>query len=244
MKSPVAAQLVSLLFASWLCLASGCVKSTDGSPSTQVAGADPSSPAQATASPAVAAKASPKRTVEPPSRGPANAPISIETYSDFECPYCAQGALLLRKLEQLYPGKIRVIWRNFPLEFHERALPAASAALAAYEEGGNVAFWKMHDLLFVGHFTAGGPRLADADFIAFSQKLGLDPQRIVSAAKTGRFRQAVGADLARGRALGITGTPSFVVNGHLIEGIVPLAAFRHAIDALLRQRQERLRHAI
>lgn len=80
-----------------------------------------------------------------PSKGPAGAPITIIEYTDFQCHYCAKGAKTLDQVMQMYPDKVRVVFKNNPLSFHKQALPAAKAALAADRQG---KFWEYHDLLF------------------------------------------------------------------------------------------------
>ncbi|MDX2054263.1 MAG: thioredoxin domain-containing protein [Polyangiaceae bacterium] len=244
MRAPLTALLANLLFAGALCLSPSCVKEAakgpqSGGPLAAHASSDSAVPGY----PATAHE-QPTSFSDPPSRGPANAPIVIETYGDFECPYCAHAAVLLRKLEQIYPNDVRVVWRNFPLEFHARAVPAANAALAAYEQGGNSAFWQMHDLLFATHFAESSPGLTDEEIQAFAEKSGVAPTFVERAMNENRYTARISQDLERGRLMGISATPSFVLNGFVIEGLVPLKGFRHAIDALLRQRQERLKHAI
>lgn|GEM_PF-1280841 len=240
MRAPLTAQLANLLFAGCLCF--GCVKEVAQGPRSEgPLGAQPGARAQT-------AKQAPVEAVlsfsEPPSRGPQNAPIVIETYGDFECSYCARGAVVLRKLEQLYPRDVRVVWRNFPLEFHARAQPAANAMFSAYEQGGHLAFWRMHDLLFAVQMRSGEAKLEDAELGAYATQLGLDAKLVERAINENRYAARISKDIERGRVSGVRATPTFVINGFVIEGLVPLEVLQHAVEALLRQRQERLQHAI
>ncbi len=241
MRAPLTAQLVNLLFAGWLCF--GCVKEAAPGPRSEgPLGAQPGAAAQTAKQPTPIEAA--RSFSEPPSRGPENAPIVIETYGDFECPFCARGAVVLRQLEQLYPRDVRVVWRNFPLEFHARAQPAANAVFSAYEQGGNAAFWRMHDLLFAVQMRAGEAKLEDAELGAYAAQLGLEAKLVERAINENRYATRISKDIERGRVSGVRATPTFVINGFVIEGLVPLEVFQHAVDALLRQRQERLQHAI
>ena len=160
-----------------------------------------------------------------PATGPADAPVTIVEFSDFQCPYCARGRKTLDEVKQAYGDKVRIVFRHFPLEMHPEAPKAAEASACAHDQG---KFWAYHDALF------DDPRaLAVDDLKATAQRLGLDTQAFDACLDGGTKAQVVQADMEEGRKLGVTGTPAFFVNGVLLEGAQPLEAFRDVIDAEL-----------
>jgi len=124
-----------------------------------------------------------------------------------------------------FPDRVRLVYRDFPLEFHAGARPAAEAARCAAAMG---RFWEYHDLLFVAQ-----PEFGRDQLVGYAGRLGLDRTAFSSCVDSGRFREAVDADINEGRARGVRGTPTFFVNGRRLVGAQPIAAFREAIrDAL------------
>ncbi|WP_235022507.1 DsbA family protein [Amycolatopsis alkalitolerans] len=149
--------------------------------------------------------------------GNADAPITVVEYGDFECPYCAAAAPVLRELGDTSEGRVRLIFRHFPLfQKHPFALTAALAAEASGER-----FWPMHDLLF-----AHQDRLTDADLAGYAARLGVTGA-VGDAAQA--FRPGVEADYAAGGEDGVRGTPTLFVDGRLYTGLVELAALRSAL---------------
>jgi protein-disulfide isomerase len=161
-----------------------------------------------------------------PSRGARDAPITLVVFSDFQCPFCGRIEPTLAGLEQAYPGKLRVVWKNFPLEFHGHARLAAAAALAAHGQG---KFWAMHDKLFAHQQELERPSLE-----AYAGELGLDPGRFKAALDS--ELATVDADTKLGASLGVTGTPTVFVNGRRVTGAQPIAVFKTLIDEELRKR--------
>ena len=152
--------------------------------------------------------------------GDPDAPITVLEYGDFECPYCAAAAPVLRRLVEESDGRVRLVFRHFPLaSTHPHALTAALAAEAAGEQG---AFWPMHDLLF-----ARQDRLDDAALRSYAEELGLDGTLVVGEAAQ-RFADKVEADFSAGLEDEVAGTPTVVVDGELFTGRVELAALRRA----------------
>ncbi len=132
---------------------------------------------------------------------------------------------MLGRILTEFPGKVRLVYKDFPLSFHEGAMPAAEAARCAGEHG---RFWEYHDLLFVAQ-----PAFSKADLRAYAARLGLPSESFAACLESGRHREAVKADAAEGRAGGARGTPTFFVNGRRIVGAQPIEAFREAVqDAL------------
>lgn len=174
-----------------------------------------------------------------PSRGPVHAPIVVQLFSDFQCPFCKRLAPTLKQLEQAYPGRVRIVWRNLPLPFHQNARLAAVAAMEAHAQGGNKKFWEMHDLLFAGQGTPGG--LERPALEGHAAQLGLDLQRFRKALDDGRHDKVILADESEARSAGLSGTPSTVINGYYVSGAQPLNAFktavRHALNDLKQGRR-------
>lgn len=157
-----------------------------------------------------------------PVRGSPLARVTLVVFSDFQCPYCARLEPTLRALEQKYGPDLRIAWRNQPLPFHDRALPAAEAAMAAHAQGH---FWEMRDRLL-----APGARLDDDSLHRYAAEIGLNLQRFDDELARHVHRDHIEADSRQGLAWGATGTPTVFVNGRRIEGAHPLEAFEEVID--------------
>jgi len=163
-----------------------------------------------------------------PTKGPANAPVTIVEYSDFQCPFCARVNPTLRQLEQEFAGKIRIAWKNYPLPFHQDAPLAHQAALAAHEQA---KFWEYHDKLFAN------PRaLKREDLERYAQELGLDLERFRAALDSGKFKAKIDADMAEAGRFGVRGTPSLFINGKKLVGAQPYERFKEAVQVALRGR--------
>jgi protein-disulfide isomerase len=156
-----------------------------------------------------------------PTRGEPDAPIVIVEFSDFECPFCRRSQDTLKVLKQKYPTQIKWVFKDFPLSFHARAMPAAIASRCAGEQG---KYWEYHDKLFSG---AG---LQETDLDRYAKEIGLDTAKFAECVKSDRFKQSVNADMELGQSVGVTGTPAFFVNGRMLSGAVPPEAFVEIID--------------
>ena len=158
-----------------------------------------------------------------PSLGPADAPITLVEFADFQCPYCRQWEQQTYKpLLEAYPGKIRFVYRDFPLtQIHPNAMPAAEAAQCANEQG---KFWDFHDKLF------GGENLGDDVYRQYAQDLGLDVTKFSDCVTSHKYAKNIQADSDFASNLGINSTPTFFVNGLAIVGAQPLGAFTSVID--------------
>jgi protein-disulfide isomerase len=164
-----------------------------------------------------------------PSKGPKNAPVTVIIFSDFQCPFCSRVEPTLKQLEDKYKGKIRFVWKNYPLPFHNNAQPAAEAAMAADAQG---KFWEMHDKLF-----ANQQALDRATFEKHAQELGLNMNKFKADLDTGKFKAAVQADVQYGNSLGGgMGTPTFFINGHKVAGAMPVESFSSVIDEELKKK--------
>lgn len=159
---------------------------------------------------------------EGPSRGNATAPVTIIEFSDFECQFCGRAVETLKKIEDNYGDKVRIVFRDFPLAFHRTAKRAAEAGHCANEYG---KFWEMHDKLF----SKGGP-VSDGEINRFAVQIGLDQQRFQECMSSGRFKEAWKPALEEAQRLGVQSTPTFFINGRLIVGAASYEAFSRIID--------------
>ena len=155
-----------------------------------------------------------------PSLGPDDAPITIVVWSDYACGYCNRVQETLDRLDRLYPGQIRWVHRTLLLD-EDNAMPA-QAVLAAAAQG---RFAPMHARMFALH---GRIDRAGAELVA--RELGLDMLKFRADLDSGAYRSAIAADEADARALGVTGTPMFFINGRPLEGNKPLRQFAEVVD--------------
>jgi protein-disulfide isomerase len=160
-------------------------------------------------------------------KGPESAPVTLIEFSDYECPFCRRAEPVVEQLLKEYAGKVRFEYRHFPLEsIHPQARGAAEAAVCADEQG---RFWQYHQEIFAGE----GGSLAPPALLARAAKAGLDVNAFQACVASGRSRARVDADLAAGKAAGVSGTPAFFVNGVPFSGAIPIEEFRRAVDAEL-----------
>jgi protein-disulfide isomerase len=156
-----------------------------------------------------------------PARGPADAPVTIVEFSDFQCRFCVRAQDTLAEVEALYPGRVRVVFRNNPLDPEDSTM-AAEAAFAAHAQG---RYWAMHDRLF-----ANPVRLTRAVVEGYALELGLDLARFRRELDERVHRDAVLRDSKLSTWLGLASTPMFFVNGRPIKGAQPLSVFTSIID--------------
>ncbi|MGE5851144.1 MAG: DsbA family protein, partial [Candidatus Methylomirabilota bacterium] len=158
-----------------------------------------------------------------PIRGAPNAPVTLVEFSDFHCPFCKQVQPTLAQLLARYPGKVRLVYRDFPIDsLHPQARRAAEAARCAQDQG---KFWEYHDLLF-----AEAPKATTEDLSRFAQQVGLDLAKFESCLSGGFHRAAVQRDIDDGSRAGVNGTPAFFINGRPLSGAQPLEAFVQLIE--------------
>ena len=157
-----------------------------------------------------------------PTKGPANAPITIFEFSEFQCPFCSRVGPALKQLEKDYPGKLRFAFVHQPLPFHKEAPLAAEASQAAHEQG---KFWEYHDKLFSNQQQLKRPELEK-----YATEVGLDLAKFKAALDTGKFKDAVKKDMEFANRVGIRGTPAFFINGRKLVGAQPVEEFKKVID--------------
>ena len=160
------------------------------------------------------------------SRGPENAPVTIVEFSEFQCPFCRRVLPALREVEERYRGRVRLVFRHFPLARHQDAPKAAEAAECARDQG---RFWEMHDRLF-----ENAERLGTADLKRHALALGLDSSAFDGCLDSGRHEARWRRDLADAESYGSSGTPMFFVNGRLVSGAQPFAVFARVIEEELK----------
>src|SRR4051812_7920128 len=165
------------------------------------------------------------QSVLAPQRGEASAPVVVLLFSDFQCPYCARVGPILQQLREQFPKDVQVVFKHTPLPIHPDAALAHEAALEAAAQG---KFWEMHDLLF-----ANQQRLHPDQLLGYARQLGLDEARFARALQDRRHRAAVERDLAEARALGLSSTPTLLINGRRIVGVPSAPAVTAAVKAAL-----------
>jgi len=156
-----------------------------------------------------------------PSWGLADAPVTLVVFSDFQCPFCGRAADTIRELKGRYGDLLRVVFKQFPLPFHNQAMPRAQASLAANAQG---KFWPMHDKLFARE------GLEDPQLKVWAEQQGIDWDRLVAAVEANEYEARVREDMKDGEALGVRGTPCSFVNGIQVSGAVPIDAMATAVD--------------
>jgi protein-disulfide isomerase len=161
-----------------------------------------------------------------PTMGPENTAVQIVEFSDFQCLYCAQAASTLRRLQALYPGRVRMVFKHYPLPIHPNASKASEAAACAGDQG---RFWEMHDELFANH-----DRLDSERFRQLAQVLRLDVEQFDKCLNSGEKRGVWSQDVHEGNERGVSSAPTFFVNGRLLVGARSEAMFREIIDEELR----------
>jgi len=160
-----------------------------------------------------------------PVRGAKDALVTIAMYSDFQCPFCQRAEPTLDRVLKDYDGKVRVAWRNLPLPFHDQAMPAALAAMAAGKQG---KFWEMHRRLF-----ADSSPFSDETLRAHARALKLDMKRWQKDRADPSLKAGLLVEGAAAAKLGVRGTPMFFINGRILRGSQPYQAFKTLIDVEL-----------
>lgn len=167
--------------------------------------------------------------------GSSNAPVTIVEFSDFQCPFCRSfwsGAYAQIKSEYIDTGKVRLVFRDYPLSFHPAAKPSAVAANCAHAQG---KFWQFHDKMFAEQAKQGQGTVTYgiAELKQWGAQIGLDATTFDACLGSSKYDAEIEQDVADGTKYGVSGTPSFFINGTLLVGAQPFSAFKAAIDAAL-----------
>lgn len=168
-------------------------------------------------------------TAGAPSRGPANAAITLVEFSDFQCPYCAAAVPQIQAILKAYPTTVRLFFKEFPLDFHPQAGVAAEAAVAAEKQG---KFWPMHDAMY-----AHPDHLSRPDLIALAKQIGLDTKRFESDLDSTEVKETVVRDTQDGDRAGVEGTPTLFINGQRYNGPLEASVLAPVLDAQLKKPQ-------
>jgi protein-disulfide isomerase len=162
-----------------------------------------------------------------PALGPARAKVTMVEFVDFECPFCGRYAReTFPRLQRDYGARVRYVSRQFPLDIHPHAQDAAVAAECAAEQG---RYWQYHRQLF-----AHQQSLDRRGLVALARRAGLDTRRHSACIRSGPPKARVARDVAEGRSYGVTGTPTFFINGRLVRGAQPYGQLKSQLDAALR----------
>ena len=157
-----------------------------------------------------------------PTLGANDAPITMVEFGDFQCPFCRASENSVKEVRAKYGDKVRLVYMDFPLGIHQHAMDAANAARCAGEQD---KFWQYHDAMF-----ADQSKLAPADLKASAAKLGLDAKKFGACLDKAKYQPQINQDMAEATKLGVTGTPTFFINGREITGAQPANKFEEVID--------------
>jgi protein-disulfide isomerase len=165
-----------------------------------------------------------------PVRGNPNAPVTIVEFSDFHCPFCRRAHPVIQQLLAKYGDRVRLVYKDMPLDnLHPNARAASEAGLCAAAQG---KFWEFHDKLF-----ASDPDSSPATLNRLAQEVGIDVAPFEACYKERRFKAQVEASVQDGSRLGVTGTPTFFINGRNVTGALPLESFAKVVDEELKRAQ-------
>ena len=172
-----------------------------------------------------------------PSKGDPKAQVTVVEYSDFQCGYCARAANQVADFLKDYKGKVKFFYKQFPLSFHKWAEEASIASLCVYDQS-NEKFWKFHDAIFE---KQGEIKVADAKktLEELARGLGVDMKKYNECVKSEQAKRRVVSDMEEGKSIGVSGTPTFVVDGFVISGGANIKAIRNAVDYRLSLNSER-----
>jgi protein-disulfide isomerase len=185
-----------------------------------------------------------KKTVDAPPddapwKGGEKAKVTMQIFSDFECPFCKRAEDTVAEVEKAYGDKIKIVWRHKPLPFHKNAMPTAIASQEAFKQKGDAGFWKMHDALFKSAGTPEG--LARPNIEKLAEEQGLDMTKIRKALDTEEHKKFIEAESATADKAGISGTPGFHIapsgstEGYFISGAQPFPKFKKMIDLAFKE---------
>ena len=164
-----------------------------------------------------------------PSRGPAAAPVTIVEFSDFQCPFCGREYPVIEKLMKEYDGKVRLVFRHFPLDFHEHAEKAAEAAACAADQS---KFWELHNKMFENQ-----QKLGVDDIKGYAKAVGVsDTAKFDKCLDSGEKKDSVQADMKAGSEAGVNGTPAFFINGIFVNGAQPYDQIKQTVDRELKKK--------
>ena len=151
-------------------------------------------------------------------QGPADAPVTLVEYGDYECPHCGRAAPIVQRVQRRLGDRLRFVFRNFPLtEMHPHAEHAAEAAESGGARGGNDGFWAMHDDIYA-HQQDDEDALDDVHLAEYAGEVGLDGRAVLQDVLQERYADRIQRDFMSGVRSGVNGTPTFFINGVRLDG--------------------------
>lgn len=215
---------------------------TRAAPLPSVPGGVAAAPSGAPVQPSEPAVAQPAGKVKPVSkddhvRGNEKASVTLIEYSDIECPFCKRFHPTVLRLMKEYEGKVKWVYRHFPLSFHANAQKEAEATECAASIGGNDAFWKYTDALYE-RTTSNGTGFALDQLVPLAKELGIDEGRFKECLDSGKMAQKVQQDFTEGQAAGVDGTPGNILvakdgTSVIVPGAVPYETLKSQVDQML-----------
>ncbi|MCX6112993.1 MAG: thioredoxin domain-containing protein [Proteobacteria bacterium] len=162
-----------------------------------------------------------------PSKGSKSAKVTVVEFSDFQCPFCKRASENGRMIYKEYGDKVRYVFKNFPLSFHDKAHRAAEAAMCMNDQG---KFFEYHDKLFENN-TA----LEEADLNKYATEVGGDAKKFADCLTSGKFKADIDKEIANAQKYGISGAPTYFINGVMVVGAVPYAEVKQAIEEAMNE---------
>jgi protein-disulfide isomerase len=166
------------------------------------------------------------KTEGAPLRGATSGKVTIVEFSDFQCPFCSRVAPTLAQLLTEYPDQLRIAYKHLPLDFHTKSPAAHAAAEAAHRQG---KFWEMHDRIFKNQ-----TEMSEEKYAQYAAEIGLDVQQFNRDRASDDVKRRIEADKSEASALGISGTPAFLINGRYVSGAQPIGQFKTLIEEELK----------
>lgn len=230
--TPISVLIGALVIAGSIYVSNGGTIAGFAKKSGSATGANPGS------APLVAGSVVQVSSDDDPFLGQTNAPVTIIEFSDFQCPYCRalwRDALPQIKSKYIDTGKVKFVYRDFPLDIHPMAQATAEAGACANEQG---KFWQFHDKVFEEQDKQGQGtiRYGEADLKTWAKEVGLNAVKFNGCLDSGKYKQEVEKDLQDGIAAGVTGTPGSFINGRQLKGALPFKSFEQIIEEALKQK--------
>ncbi len=160
-----------------------------------------------------------------PARGGDDAKVVIVEFSDFQCPFCARVSPTMKRIEEKFGDEVRIVFKHLPLRTHHKAPAAHAAAEAAHRQE---KFWEMHNRIFADQSS-----MSPEKYQEYAREIGLDMEKFEKDVASASVKKTVDGDAAEAARLGVTGTPSFFINGRFLSGAKPFESFEALIDAEL-----------
>lgn len=164
-------------------------------------------------------------TGDAPLLGKKDAKVQIVAFSDFQCPYCSRGAETMHEVEKKYGNKVSIVFKHYPLPFHQQAVPAAEMSMCVRKLGGDSKFWKFHDVAFKTQ-----DKLDPDSLKKYAESAGVDGAKAKECFDKGEFKDYVAKDMEYGNKVGVRSTPTFFINGQMVAGALPFEQFKEQID--------------